>query len=245
MIEEMAVELLWRWTNRAFGVCSIVARPQRTCYQSSFWGWGPYSGGSMSWHSSPVSQWVLSGGDVSAFVACGTCGAIGTCTCTGMTSVKLPGPVVSVSAVTIDGVDFPEVNWSLDNGRLLRLDGSSWPATQNLELPDTEVGTWSVSYSIGHPVPVGGQIAAGVFALELAKALCGDSGCQLPQRVRSITRQGISMAVLDGFDDLDKGRTGIYLVDSWVSSIVNPPMPSSVRSVDLPATILRHPPVTT
>ena len=178
------------------------------------------------------------------FVACGSCGAVGACGCSSVKSIRLRGPVVDVTAVTIDGMDFPEAgNWSFDNDRLLRTDGSAWPTMQDLELPDTEPNTWSVTYDIGRPVPVGGQIAAGVLALELAKGLCGDSSCQLPRRVTSITRQGMSMAVLDGFDDLDKGRTGIYLVDSWVSSIVNPPMPSTVLSPDLPPSNLRRPPV--
>ena len=50
------------------------------------------------------------------------------------------------------------------------------------------------------------------------------------------------MAVLDGFDDLDQGRTGIWVIDSWVASINSSRHPSTVRSPDLPATSLRRAP---
>src|SRR3546814_4772015 len=50
-------------------------------------------------------------------------------------------------------------------------------------------------------------ISAGRLANELAKAACNDKSCGLPQRVQSITRQGVTVAVLDSFDDIDTGHT--------------------------------------
>lgn len=248
LVEEMAIDLLWRWTGRMFGVCPLVIRPTIDCSRpSTHWGLGPYtSGSSAGWVRGTLplgvfGGWLGSGGYL-ANLACGCCG-VGACSCSTLTVVKLPGPVSAVNSVTIDGVDLPAAGaWTLDNDRLFRIDGEPWPTTQNLELPDTEACTWSINFDWGRTVPMGGQIAAGVLAMELAKAMCNDSSCQLPQRVRTITRQGISMAVLDGFDDLDKGRTGIWLIDSWTASIVSSALPSTVRSPDVPATLLRRSP---
>jgi hypothetical protein len=53
--------------------------------------------------------------------------------------------------------------------------------------------------------------------------------------VQSITRQGISMAILDPFDFLDNGRTGVYQFDLWLAT-VNPtglPRRSRVFSPDI------------
>lgn len=245
-VEEMAIELLWRWTGRAFGICPMVIRPRVGCQRpSTYWGFGPFpvGGSAASWTYGPFpsTAWLTSGGYL-IDLCCGCCGP-GSISCSTPTVVKLPGPVSAVNSVTIDGADLPAAGaWTLDNDRLVRTDGESWPTTQNADLPDTEVGTWSINFDWGRTVPVGGQVAAGVLAMELAKALCSDSSCQLPQRVRAITRQGVSMAVLDGFDDLDKGRTGIWLIDSWVASINSSRHPSTVRSPDLPATSLRRAP---
>lgn len=85
--------------------------------------------------------------------------------------------------------------------------------------PITEIDTFQVTYMRGIDVPMGGQVAAGRLACELAKAACGDNTCALPKRVQTITRQGVTVGLLDSFDDVDKGRTGIWLIDSWVASM--------------------------
>jgi hypothetical protein len=101
-----------------------------------------------------------------------------------------------------------------------------------MDAPLGSENTWSVTYQQGKPVPVGGQIAAGLLACELAKAACGDKSCGLPQRVQSITRQGVTVAVLDAFDDIDTGHTGIWLIDSWVASVTKRPRRWRVLSPD-------------
>jgi hypothetical protein len=52
-----------------------------------------------------------------------------------------------------------------------------------------------------------------VLAEELDKAAEGSSACKLPQRVTNISRQGMSMTLLDPQDFLQDGRTGLYEVD--------------------------------
>jgi hypothetical protein len=43
----------------------------------------------------------------------------------------------------------------------------------------------------------------------------------LPERVQTITRQGVTVGFLDPQDFLEKGRTGITMIDLWLRS-VNP-----------------------
>lgn len=226
-IEAMAGDLLDAWTDGQFGACPITVRPCRTgCSSdtSTFWGRGPFPGES-------GGGWtpVLVGGRWFN-IACGTCGML--CTCEPSPSVLvLPGPISSVSEVIIGGTVLPPSAYRVDNSRyLVRQDGGSWPACQDLDAslatvppvgPDDPF-TWAVTYVRGLPVPIGGQVAAGRLACELAKALCGDSSCQLPRRVQSITRQGVTMAILDTFDDVAKGRTGVWVIDSWVASVTRP-----------------------
>ena len=232
LFEEAAVDYLWRWTDRVFGVCDVTIRPCRTqCAGSevpSFWGKGPFPGGHL-----PYWVPVLIGGSWHN-VLCGACS--GVCECEGGTySLRLPGPVVSVTTVMVDGEELPHESYRVDNkGALVRVDGQVWPPCQDIRSPSTEPGTFEVTYQRGTEVPTGGQIAAGVLACELAKAACNDASCALPQRVQSITRQGVTIAVLDAFDDVDAGHTGIWIIDSWVASVTKPRARSTVRSPDIP-----------
>jgi hypothetical protein len=231
MFEEMAGDYLRAWVP-SVGLCPVTIRPCRAnCPDgdSTFYGRGPYSGG-------PGWGPVLVGGSWYN-LGCGRCGD--TCSCDGNAPIRLPGPVSSVEQVVIDGGILDPLAYRVDNRSLLvRLDGRSWPTCQALgspSAPGTGVpGTWQVTYTRGTPVPMGGQIAAGVLACELAKAACRDASCQLPQRVQSITRQGVTVAILDAFDDIDTGHTGIWIIDSWVASMTKPSLPSLVRSPDLP-----------
>jgi len=137
--------------------------------------------------------------------------------------------------VLIDGAILDPKAYRVDNYSLLvRTDGGAWPACQDMAAAPTAENTFQISYLYGMPVPIGGQIAAGVLACELAKGATGDRSCMLPQRVQTIARQGVTVTMLDTFDDVAKGRTGIWLVDSWVSSVTRPPRGGRVFSVDIP-----------
>lgn len=216
-----AVAYLWNWTGRRYGLCPVTIRPARVdCPEST------YAGGR-------VTGWtpVLVGG-VWRNVTCGTC--VGSCGCDDdVTAIRLPGPVDSVETVTIDGDVLDQAAYRVDNhGILVRQDGGRWPRCQDLTEPAGETGTWTVAYTWGVPVPVGGQIAGGLLACEMAKALVGDGDCQLPERVQTITREGVTVGFLDAFDGLDAGRTGIWAVDAWVASVMDRPTPSRVFSPD-------------
>jgi hypothetical protein len=231
--EEMASTFLWNWTRRQFGTCPIVIRPCRQdCLDgpgSTFWGRGPYpmTGGSV-WTSALVNgSW--------ASLTCGACGEA--CSCAdGSRDLVLPGPVHEVTRVLLDGVELVAgTDYRLDGDRLLRLGGERWPSCQDMTAATSEANTWEVHYTHGVPVPSGGQVAAGMLTVELFKASCNDATCMLPKRIQNITRQGVTVTLLDNFENLEKGQTGIWLVDAWVASVtktVNPP--GRVYSPDIP-----------
>lgn len=233
--ERMAGEMLWNWSDRVFGLCDVKIRPCRSgCtsaayWRETFWGRGPYP-----WMNRVnTGSWVplLIGGQWYNL----DCGCAGACSCAeeGPTALRLPGPVESVSEVKIDGEVLPPSAYQvLYNRVLVRLDGKVWPACQDLMADSDKPNTFEVSYRRGVPVPTGGQVAAGILACELAKAACNDGTCQLPQRIQTLTRQGVTIGFNDDFSMLDQGKTGIWVIDSWTASVRKPPSHAGVRSPD-------------
>lgn len=95
--------------------------------------------------------------------------------------------------------------------------GVCWPKCQSLELADTEDDTFSVTVTYGRPVPELVRLATAKLACDLILD-CVGKPCDLPKRVTSITRQGVTMALLDPQDFLDQGRTGIWIVDQAIKT---------------------------
>lgn len=223
-MEAMAVEYLWRYSGRQFGLCEAVIRP---CKQVETAGLSTYGGADgRRWTPALVGgQWLNFSCGLSHRDQCG---------CDAGSVLRFDGPVYDVTRVEIDGVVLAEAAYRVDNSRLLvRQDGGRWPFCQDLSAPLGEEGTWAITVQVGFPVPVGGQIAAGRLACELAKAAVGDKECGLPKRWTTITRQGVSISqTLDTFKDLDEGKTGIWLIDSWVSSVTKPDIGFSIASPD-------------
>lgn len=75
-----------------------------------------------------------------------------------------------------------------------------------------------VTYTYGTPPPTAGKAAARILAIELVKLYEGDDSCALPQRVTSISRQGVSYTLLDSQDFIDELRTGIYAIDLFLKT---------------------------
>jgi hypothetical protein len=127
-------------------------------------------------------------------------------------AIKLPrAPIAAVTEVTVNGEPFAA--WRLTrSGYLERTDGRSWAMCDD---------STSVTYEFGVAPPEGGVQAAVEMAVQFALADQGSDDCSLPQRVTSVSRQGISIEVLDPQDFLEKGRVGLYLTDLWLAS-VNP-----------------------
>jgi hypothetical protein len=136
--------------------------------------------------------------------------------------VKLAGyPIRSITEVMIDGVALnPLGNYRLHRHRYaMRLDSKRWPTRQNLTIPDTEDGTFSISYMYGQSPPLAGSAAAGQLACELYKECAGEA-CALPKGTTRQTRQGITIEKLAfttwGFQG--QWRTGMPLVDAFLSA---------------------------
>jgi hypothetical protein len=128
-------------------------------------------------------------------------------------AVRLPrSDVTAVTEVLLDGAPFTD--WRLDGSWLARTDGLTWPVCRDRV---------SVSYQFGRPPPDGGRVACITLATELGRFASPepDQPCQLPRRLASVTRQGLTYAALDDMKFLDDGLTGLYSVDSWLRS-VNP-----------------------
>lgn len=93
-----------------------------------------------------------------------------------------------------------------------------------------------ISYTYGAQPPVLGKMAARRVAIEFVKLWEGDTDCALPQRVTSVTRQGVTYTVLDSQDFLAEMRMGIYEIDLFLKA-VNPNKAqkrSKVFSPDIP-----------
>jgi hypothetical protein len=137
------------------------------------------------------------------------------CTCSGYSSITLPEPVVEVVSITVDGAALtPGVDYvTYDNREFVRV-GGEWPRCQDWTVTGGP-GTWIIEAQIGGPVPPGGPMAVGVLACEIAKS-CAGQDCDLPERVTSITRQGVSFTVNDPKEFLDNGLTGLYIPDRFI-----------------------------
>jgi hypothetical protein len=73
-----------------------------------------------------------------------------------------------------------------------------------------------VTYSQQSTLVPGASRAAEALAAEYLKAAAGKP-CKLPDRITTVTRQGVSWVVLDPQDFLKDGLTGITAVDAWLS----------------------------
>lgn len=154
-----------------------------------------------------------------------------------VTSVLDGGGAWAVPTATVDGGDANDIPGAIIDGggadavaTVTTATGPStelrvWPNCQHLERPDTEEGTFSVRYLYGANPPPGGIAAAASLGCQLALSCQPDSGgsgsarCRLPKRVTTITRQGVTLAVIDTFSLFKDGLTGLAEVDLWIESV--------------------------
>lgn len=104
----------------------------------------------------------------------------------------------------------PSKYYLSDHSTIFGIAGAGWSPSQV-----------EVTYTYGTPPPTAGRAAARVLATELVKLYENDDTCALPQRVTSISRQGVSYTVLDNQDFIDELKTGIYAIDLFLKT-VNP-----------------------
>jgi hypothetical protein len=147
-------------------------------------------------------------------------------------AIQLPrSPVVAIVEVTQSGVTLdPDAYRLTRSGWLERIDGGHWSTCGDVT---------TVTYTFGEPPPEGGVQSVVTLATQLALDMTGDARCRLPARVTNITRQGVSVSMMDPMDFLSNGRTGFYVIDLWLAA-VNPdrrPQRGHVWSPDIPTTI--------
>ena len=158
------------------------------------------------------------------------------CGCYPLSRVKLSGyPVREITQVKIDGEIVDPDTYRLDGSRWLTRvrdpadpdTALGWPSCQLDDLPDTEDGTFSVTYTYGQNAPALGAMAAGALACQLYQA-CeqGAAGeCEIPANAVRVTRQGVTIdksatiAWFYGKNEQGGWTTGIPLVDSFLNSI--------------------------
>jgi len=202
-------QFLYAATGRQFGCCSGILRPlcisqcPNDCTGLSDSGYG------FPWF--PLHQadgeWVNV-----------TCSQMN-CTCVDLCEVPLPYPTCSIQEILIDGVVIPSTEYTITNfNKLIRTKANGcWPSCNDLSLPTSEPGTWSIQLTWGRPLPELVRLAAAEFACNLIKK-CVGKPCDLPQRLSSISRQGMNATFLDPMEFLKDGMTGIFLVDLAIST---------------------------
>lgn len=198
-------------TGRQFGECEVTVRPcgWRDCNSGIEWfGWG--------WSGSVWMPYILNGQWFNAICACD-----GLCCCIPDCSVRLAGPISSITQVTRDGdVVDPDTYFVYDNQWLTRVKGNDcWPTCADLNMaPGPGDGVWEVTYKRGRVVPLDVLDAAAVLACEYTKMCAGDSSCRLSSRVISMTRQNLDVQFVSPEVMLQLGLTGVVEVDDIIAA---------------------------
>lgn len=187
----VASEILWAATGRQYGLCEVTVRP---CYTKDCDACNIVVSTGFPWIP------ILENGEWTN-ISCLQNG----CVCENLCSVALPYPVNEVTTVTVNGVEVLAESYRVDQFRnLVRTDGECWPRCQD---------DWSVTLTYGRaPTPLI-VMATAALACELAKSCTPGTSCQLPKRMQSMTRQGVTVGFIDPMEFLGQGMTGIYLVD--------------------------------
>lgn len=193
----LATSSLQMLTYYRVGTCPVTIRPCPTPACGCAGGWSPYL-----W----AGQW---------YNGCSSCHTV----CAPLSEIDLPGPVGYIDSVKVDGVelDLTSGDFRLDDGHLLVWQGtgpSPFLETQNLNLPDTEPGTWSVTYSRSYAVTEDAKMAVAYLAMEFAKACLPKAKCSLPRGVTNVVRNGVSFTIQAGL--FPGGLTGIDIVDQFI-----------------------------
>lgn len=141
--------------------------------------------------------------------------------------VRLSGvPVRAIGSVT-----------DIATGRILDPDEYSLVNKTTLHFTTMPVKGVDVSYTYGQQPPTIGRMAALQLARNFYYLWSGrEDQCQFPERVTSVTRQGVSWVLLDSQDFIDELKTGLYAVDLFLK-MANPAkatQKAKVFSIDMP-----------
>lgn len=209
--QEVASDILWVASGRRWGPCEVVLRP---CVRRCGGGSGlpvPYKGPDGEWRN-----W--------------TCGCPDDCSCTALSEVILPGPVASITEVTLGGDTLDPADYRLDKvgsgWRLVRLDGV-WPDCQDMNAACGEEGSWCITYQQGIALDALAIAAVTELTCEMTKAcIPGCKTCRLPKNIQATTRRGVTVT----FDTAKSWLHTLPLVNAFLAA-VNPKGLSSAPSV--------------
>ncbi len=239
---QAATEILYAVSNGLYpGECGpVTVRPcNQTCGCWGFWSWGL---GVYTWDPTRT-RWVCDQHS---------------CGCAPTSEVVLAGvPIREITEVLIDGVALdPDEYAILEPNRLVRMRDLTdphhrnvWPGCQIIDLPETEEGTFAVSYTYGADPPQAGMSAAAFLACEIWKGCGADGGeCALPDNVTRVVREGLTIeTAVVAAAAIKAGTTGIMAIDSFVAAFVEKDAVgrSSVWSPDLDYPVRYRPPAGT
>lgn len=225
----IASQILWALSGRRLGPCPVTVRPcRRACLDGtpvSFQAgvgsgpWVPYIGSDGLWRNASV------------------CGCKSDCSCGELCEVYLPGPVYDVVTVNVGGEDLVPEAYRVDSpGLLVRTDGECWPDCQDMAAPPGEPDTFTVEYRIGLPLDDAAVAAVSELTCHYLKGCApgGGCGCKSNRNLTRLVRQGVEMEMPDPTLIYAEGRTGLPMVDLWLS-VMNPyrlTSPSRVYSPD-------------
>ena len=238
---EYGALMIWAGTGRRFGTCTRTVRPcRRDCEDCG-------GAGGWFWADGTWFPYILNG--VWRNCMCGM--GDGCFTCRPDCQVWLEPPVASIVEVYFSGsgvIDpatyrVDDYQWLVRQGPAVTGSGVTdcWPIFNNLNFPVSgalaplDNSAWQVTYNWGLAMPSVLSRAAGELACEWAKNCLG-LPCRLPQRVTSISRQGVSVTLADVDQLLENGLTGLVTVDNLIRAF-NPYRLTSrmkVASPDLP-----------
>lgn len=122
-------------------------------------------------------------------------------------------PVASVTRITVSGI--PVTGHEVESGNNILL-----PRTVETCRPGAKVVVEYVYGSTNPPALAVRAIKVLAYELLIASGAKGNAiESRIPERVTSISRQGVSWTMIDPQDFLDQGRTGIYEVDLCIKAL--------------------------
>ncbi len=203
--EAVACQIMWAATGRQYGLCDLTVRP---CSRPADLLYVDYpvetAGLGVDYQTAYIDhgEWHSAG--------CGT-----SCSCQASCEVALDGPTstANITSVKVAGVVIPAASYEIQQGYLLvRTDGLCWPTCHDYSEPTQ---AFEVAYKRGRAIPEAVQQATNRYACELAKG-CQGGDCRLPNRIRSLTRQGVEVQAVDLTDETGRIMTGIPEVDALI-----------------------------
>jgi hypothetical protein len=134
------------------------------------------------------------------------------------------GPLTSVVAlvqVSADGTETP-ISWRKVGNMILvgttreQTDVPLWRTNWASHSRET---VYRLTYRFGSTISPAAREMVLEYAREFALWMTGSDECALPDNVTAITREGLGISLATPQDFLDRGRTGLSKIDTWLSQV--------------------------